>query len=251
MADDNLDLYYPPTSKAWYLLPIFLGIVGGVIAWFALRNKNPPQARKMLVVGAAVFGAFVALVTVAMYLDETAPMLEGNPDDNDVVESQSLNEEPSEVEDAEAQLANLPKGAQLLINATLAYAELLDTVDPTDTTHADALQVYMTGVMIHRINLIDPGTHMLHDATEDTCRSLEGAAYTAFTAMDFDRLYEVEDLSHLSDSEFYDLMTQRSLSNLELPDSLYPLVYDNIEAWDKLYVYLADAYNDSGCQQYN
>ena len=228
-----------------------MGIIGGVIAWSVLRNKNPPQARKMLVVGVAVLGVFVVLVAVGMHLDETQ-MPEGNPDGNDAAEGQSLSEEPSEAEDAEAQLDQLPKGVRLLREAALVYANLLDTIDPADSAGEGVRLPYYIEDMLGRLLLINPDTHMLHDTTEGTCSRLDGAIYVAYSVMEFDRLYEPEeDLSHLSDSEFYDTMTQRALLFLDLSDELYPLVYDNIEAWDRLYVYLADAYNDSGCQQYN
>jgi len=38
-------------SGLWYLLPIILGIIGGVIAWFVIRNDDPKKAKKLFVVG--------------------------------------------------------------------------------------------------------------------------------------------------------------------------------------------------------
>ena len=38
-------------SNWWYLVPIFLGIIGGVIAYFALRNDDPKKAKKCLYLG--------------------------------------------------------------------------------------------------------------------------------------------------------------------------------------------------------
>lgn len=38
-------------SNLWYLLPIFLGIIGGVIAYFILRKDSPKMARNCLIVG--------------------------------------------------------------------------------------------------------------------------------------------------------------------------------------------------------
>ena len=37
---------YPekPRSNWWYLLPIFLGIIGAIIAYFALRNDDRKKA---------------------------------------------------------------------------------------------------------------------------------------------------------------------------------------------------------------
>ena len=44
---------YPekPRSNAWFLLPIFLGIIGGIIAFFILRNDDPRKARNCLYLG--------------------------------------------------------------------------------------------------------------------------------------------------------------------------------------------------------
>ncbi|MDH3657681.1 MAG: hypothetical protein OEM77_06050 [Nitrosopumilus sp.] len=44
---------YPekPRSNAWFLLPIFLGIIGGVIAFFILRHDDPRKARNCLYLG--------------------------------------------------------------------------------------------------------------------------------------------------------------------------------------------------------
>lgn len=50
-------------SGAWYLAPIFLGLVGGLIAYVIIRHDDPRKARVCLIIGAAV--------TVAMSL----PML--------------------------------------------------------------------------------------------------------------------------------------------------------------------------------
>ena len=38
-------------SKWWYLLPIFLGIVGGLVAWFALKNDDRKLAKHCLILG--------------------------------------------------------------------------------------------------------------------------------------------------------------------------------------------------------
>ena len=41
-------------SKAWYLLPIFFNIIGGIIAYILLRSKDEKMAKNMLYVGAAM-----------------------------------------------------------------------------------------------------------------------------------------------------------------------------------------------------
>ena len=38
-------------SKWWYLLPIFLGVIGGVIAWFALKYTDRKLAKNCLILG--------------------------------------------------------------------------------------------------------------------------------------------------------------------------------------------------------
>ena len=47
-------------SAAWYLLPIFMSIIGGIISYAALRHRDRSRARKTLVLGAALFGLLVA-----------------------------------------------------------------------------------------------------------------------------------------------------------------------------------------------
>lgn len=47
-------------SSTWYLLPIFVGLVGGVIAYLVLRHDDPKKAKKCLYVGIAL--AMVGIV---------------------------------------------------------------------------------------------------------------------------------------------------------------------------------------------
>ena len=44
-------MYREPRSRMWYVLPIFLGIIGGVIAWFALRSTDGALAKNCVIVG--------------------------------------------------------------------------------------------------------------------------------------------------------------------------------------------------------
>ncbi len=63
------------TSRLWYLLPIFLSIVGGVIAYFVLKGSDPITATNTLWVGliltAAPTVAFLAIY--ASYDIEVGP----------------------------------------------------------------------------------------------------------------------------------------------------------------------------------
>ncbi|MCH9658972.1 hypothetical protein K0U27_09870 [archaeon] len=38
-------------SNAWFLLPIFLGMIGGIIAFFVLRQDDPQKAKNCLYLG--------------------------------------------------------------------------------------------------------------------------------------------------------------------------------------------------------
>ena len=67
---------YPerPRSNAWFLLPIFLGLIGGVIAFFILRNDDPKKAKNCLYLGMvlAAIGIIMNLVLFSQFpiLDE-------------------------------------------------------------------------------------------------------------------------------------------------------------------------------------
>ena len=41
-------------SSAWFLLPIFLGLIGGIIAYFILRTDDPPKAKNCFYLGLAM-----------------------------------------------------------------------------------------------------------------------------------------------------------------------------------------------------
>ncbi len=42
-------------SKAWYLLPIFFSLIGGLIMFFVLRNQDKSMAKKGLIIGVVLF----------------------------------------------------------------------------------------------------------------------------------------------------------------------------------------------------
>ncbi|NIP62458.1 MAG: hypothetical protein GWN01_16935 [Nitrosopumilaceae archaeon] len=47
-------------SNAWFLLPVFLGIIGGLIAYFVLRKDDPTKARNCLILG--IIMAFIGII---------------------------------------------------------------------------------------------------------------------------------------------------------------------------------------------
>jgi uncharacterized membrane protein YeaQ/YmgE (transglycosylase-associated protein family) len=57
---------YPEKSRSnlWYLLPIFLGLIGGIIAYFVLRKDDPKKAKNCLYLGIilAIIGIFLNIL---------------------------------------------------------------------------------------------------------------------------------------------------------------------------------------------
>jgi len=55
----NINISNPPPnipvstqrSGAWYLLPIFFTLLGGIIAWAAIRHDDPKKAKNCLIIG--------------------------------------------------------------------------------------------------------------------------------------------------------------------------------------------------------
>ncbi len=59
----------PPNirSKWWYTLPILLGVIGGVVAWFALKSYDRKLAKNCLIFG-IVFDLFKTLIFVSFLI---------------------------------------------------------------------------------------------------------------------------------------------------------------------------------------
>ena len=64
--------YVKSRSSMWYLFPILVGLIGGVIAYWVLRHDDPKKAKKCLYVGIAlaIIGIIinVLIVTQIPYL---------------------------------------------------------------------------------------------------------------------------------------------------------------------------------------
>ncbi len=55
-------------SKAWYLLPIFLGIIGGLIMYFVLRRDDTRMAQNGLLLGVILFIASIVIGAAIAFL---------------------------------------------------------------------------------------------------------------------------------------------------------------------------------------
>ena len=64
---------YPEKSRSnfWYLLPIFLGLIGGIIAYFVLRKDDPKKAKNCLYLGIilAIIGIFLNVLLATQIPD--------------------------------------------------------------------------------------------------------------------------------------------------------------------------------------
>ncbi len=52
-------------SGAWWLLPIFMGWLGGLIAWLVNKDVDPQRARQMLITGIAISALLLFLILAA------------------------------------------------------------------------------------------------------------------------------------------------------------------------------------------
>ena len=58
-------------SKLWYILPIFFSIVGGIIAYFVIREDDPSKAKNCLWLGIILFASYLAYYLVFSFMLET------------------------------------------------------------------------------------------------------------------------------------------------------------------------------------
>jgi len=63
--------YSHPTtlrSNWWYLLPIFVGFIGGLIAYFVVKNDDPSKAKNCLIIGSCLSGGISVCITSNSFL---------------------------------------------------------------------------------------------------------------------------------------------------------------------------------------
>ena len=58
-------------SQLWYLLPVFVGLIGGIIAYWILRRDDPKKAKKCLYIGIAlaIVGIIINILIVTQIPD--------------------------------------------------------------------------------------------------------------------------------------------------------------------------------------
>ena len=55
---------YRERSKLWYILPAVTSIIGGIIAFFVLRNDDPAKAKNCLWLGIILSVSYLAYFVV-------------------------------------------------------------------------------------------------------------------------------------------------------------------------------------------
>ncbi len=66
-------------SNGWYVLPIFLGWIGGLIAYFILRRDDPRKAKNCLYLGIilGIVGLILNIIIIAQ-MPEFTPSFNAN-----------------------------------------------------------------------------------------------------------------------------------------------------------------------------
>ena len=66
-------------SSAWYLLPILFGIFGAIVAYFILRNSDPPKAKMCIYIGLAMMAiGIIVNIIIASSVPGFDPNLDVN-----------------------------------------------------------------------------------------------------------------------------------------------------------------------------
>jgi uncharacterized membrane protein (UPF0136 family) len=53
-------------TRAWYLIPLFLGIIGGIIGYFAVKDSDKKMANNLLIEGLVLTVVWVILWIVSI-----------------------------------------------------------------------------------------------------------------------------------------------------------------------------------------
>jgi purine-cytosine permease-like protein len=51
-------------TRAWYLVPIFFNIFGGIIGYSAVKNDDKRMANRLLITGLVVFVLVIAVIAL-------------------------------------------------------------------------------------------------------------------------------------------------------------------------------------------
>lgn len=70
-------------SSLWFLLPIFFSVIGGIIAYFIIKDDDPRKAKNCLLLGiiltAISFAIFVVPILIGISLLPDFNMMQSGP----------------------------------------------------------------------------------------------------------------------------------------------------------------------------
>ena len=55
-------------SSLWFLLPIFFNVIGGVIAYFVIKDDDPRKAKNCLLLGIILTAISIAIFVVPIWI---------------------------------------------------------------------------------------------------------------------------------------------------------------------------------------
>jgi len=59
---------YVGVSAAWWLLPIFFSVIGGIIAWVCVKDTDPRMAKNCLILGIILTVAPIAIIFLIAFI---------------------------------------------------------------------------------------------------------------------------------------------------------------------------------------
>lgn len=65
---DNNNTVTRTRSDLWYVLPIFGGLIGGLISWFAIKYDDPRKGKNCLLLGIILTAIPVVLIAIMSLL---------------------------------------------------------------------------------------------------------------------------------------------------------------------------------------
>ena len=75
-----MERYERKRSWVWFLLPVFVQVIGGIIAYYALKPDEPRMAKDCLYIGIVLsainIGTFLLLISLGFILGEHSMMSE-------------------------------------------------------------------------------------------------------------------------------------------------------------------------------
>ncbi len=74
MDTNNHDISKTSKNPLWYLLPLLMGIVGGIIVFLILKNSNYSKAKHALVIGMIVSVPFFAWISIQIMYGSENPL---------------------------------------------------------------------------------------------------------------------------------------------------------------------------------